>query len=50
MPEKRMSLKTMESAELILRNIEFKCSEDSKEKSSSNVARSSYYFFKIITI
>ncbi len=44
-----MSLKAIESAELILRNIEF--SEDSKAKSPSNVA---YFppilFFKIITI
>ncbi len=44
-----MSLKAVESAEMILRNIEF--SEDSKVKSSSNVA---YFppilFFKIITI
>ncbi len=31
-----MSLKAIESAGLILRNMEFKISEDSKEKSSSN--------------
>ncbi len=32
-----MSLKAIESAEMIVRNIEFKFSEDSKEKSSSNL-------------
>ncbi len=51
MTEQMMSLKVIESAELILRNIEFKFSEDSKAKSSSNVA---YFpliiFFKLITI
>ncbi len=36
MTEPMMSLKAIESAELILRNMEFKFSEDSKEKSSSN--------------
>ncbi len=36
-----MSLKAIETAELILRNIEFKFSEDSKEKSPSNVIFSS---------
>ncbi len=49
--EQMMSLKTTESAELILRNIEFRFSEDSKAKSPSNVA---YFppilFFKTITI
>ncbi len=38
MTEQMMSLKTIESAEMILRNILFKFSEDSKAKSSSNVA------------
>ncbi len=51
MTEQMMSLKAVESAEKILRNIEFKFSEDSKAKSSSNVA---YFppivFFKIISI
>ncbi len=51
MTEPMMSLKKIESAELILRNMEFKFSEDSKEKSSSN---SAYFppiiFFKIITM
>ncbi len=37
MPEQMMSLKAIELAELILRNMEFKFSEDSKEKSSSNM-------------
>ncbi len=45
-----MNLKAIQSAELILRNIEFKFSEDSKAKSSSNVA---YFppilFFKLMT-
>ncbi len=51
MTAQMMSLKVMESAEMILRNIEFNFSEDSKTKSSSNVA---YFppiiFFQIITI
>ncbi len=51
MTAQMMSLKAIESAELILRNIEFKFSEDSKAKSSSIIA---YFppiiFFKIITI
>ncbi len=51
MTKQMMSLKTIESAEMILRNIEFKFSEDYKEKSSSNGA---YFppiiFFKTITI
>ncbi len=38
MTEQMMSLKAIESAELIRRNIEFKFSEDSKERSSSNGA------------
>ncbi len=41
-----MSLKAIESAEMILRNIEFKFSEDSKAKSSSNVPP--IFFFQII--
>ncbi len=46
-----MSLKVIESAELIQRNIEFKFSEDSKAKSPSNVAYfTPILFFKIITI
>ncbi len=51
MTEQMMSLKAIDSAGLILRNIEFKFSEDSKAKSSSNIA---YFppilFFKIITV
>ncbi len=39
--EHTMNLKAIETAELILRNIEFKFSEDSKEKSPSNVIFSS---------
>ncbi len=50
MTEQMMSLKAIESAELIQRNIEFKLSEDSKAKSSSNVAYFPLIFFKIITI
>ncbi len=41
-----MNLKAIQSAELILRNIEFKFSEDSKAKSSSNVA----YFPPILSL
>ncbi len=37
MTEPMMSLTAIESADLIRRNMEFKFSEDSKEKSSSNV-------------
>ncbi len=51
MTEQMMSLKAIDSAKLILRNIEFKFSEDFKAKSSSNIA---YFppilFFKIITV
>ncbi len=50
MTEKMMSLKAIESAEMILRNIEFKFSEDSKEKSSSVAYFPPIIFFKIITI
>ncbi len=51
MTEQMMSLKAKESAEMILRNIEFKFSEDSKAKSSSNVAYfPSIIFLKIISI
>ncbi len=51
MTAQMMRLKAIESAEMILRNIEFKFPEYSKAKSSSNIA----YFppiiiFKIITI
>ncbi len=46
-----ISLKAIESAELIQRNIEFKFSEDSKAKSSRNVAYCPpILIFKIITI
>ncbi len=44
MTEQIMSLKAIESAELILRNFEFKFSEDSKAKSSSNVAYVHLFF------
>ncbi len=50
MTEQMMSLKAIESAEMILRNIEFKFSEDSKEKSSSVAYFPPIIFFKIITI
>ncbi len=45
-----MSLKAIESAELIQRNIEFKFSEDSKAKSSNVAYFPLIIFFKIITI
>ncbi len=51
LPAQIIRLKAIESAELILRNIEFKFSEDSKAKSSSNVAYfPPIFFFKILTI
>ncbi len=44
MTAQMMSLKAIDSAELILRNIEFKFSEDSKEKSSSIFSSYSFLY------